>query len=797
MKRLWVLLFCLPAFAATVLPNRYLVELSTEPVGAHLVRSAPRGGIRAALHTSAASSHRDLVRAQQAAARKLIQSAGGKVLGSVDTVSNALMVQIPDSEAAALRSIPGVVNVYPVRTFDLLLDRALLLHNVPKAWTQAGISNAGAGIKIGLIDTGIDIHHPGFSDAGFTAPSGYPLADTELDLGHTNRKVIVARSYVNQLPNSDPDLSTADHVGHGTATAMAVAGVSNPGPLASISGVAPQAWIGAYKVFGTPGYNDTTTSDAVISAIEDAVNDGMDIISMSLGSTLAPRLSSDLEAQILEAVTNMGVIVVVAAGNNGPDPFTMASPADAPSVISVGAVNNDRLFSDSVVLPDGTSLIAVPGTGSYGSSPVTGPLIDVSTVGDGQVCSSLPPGSLTGAIALIYRGNCTFESKINAAQMAGANAVVVYDNNPAEDPLIMGVGGATLPAVFISNADGLALKPQAANAFAVTIGLAPSPHAVNPNRIASFSSRGPNVDYTIKPDLMAVGQNIYTATQKLDPNGDMFDATGFTVTQGTSFATPLVAGAAAVLKQARPGLTVSQYRSLLIDSAAPASLVPGTPAGVQQAGAGVLDLFAALNNNIAAAPVSLSLGNGGSSVDAAQNLVLTNLGTVTDTFQLSVVPSAASAPVPQLAVSSVQLDPGASATLPVRFHADSLAAGAYEGYVSVAAVNRGAVSHIPYWYGVPADTAGHITVVQSSAKGSVGSTTTVVFRVTDANGLPVDANPAVTSMTTGARVNSLSTLDSFIPNAFSFTARLAVQPGNNVYQIQAGALTATVTIVGQ
>jgi minor extracellular serine protease Vpr len=793
MKRLWVLLLCIPAFAATVVPNRYIVELSTESVGAHLARA----GGRSALHSAAAASHRDLVRAQQTATRKLVQSAGGKVLGSVDTVSNALKVEIPDAAAPTLRSIPGVVNVYPVRTFDLLLDRALLLHNVPQAWSQAGISNAGAGIKIGLIDTGIDIRHPGFSGAGFTAPDGYPLADTNVDLGYTNGKVIVARSYVNQLPSGDPDPSMADHVGHGTATAMAAAGVANPGPLASISGVAPQAWIGAYKVFGTPGYNDTTTSDAVISAIEDAVNDGMDIISMSLGSTLAPRFDSDLEAQILESVTKMGVIVVVAAGNNGPDPFTMTSPADAPSVISVGAVNNDRLFSDSVVLPDGTSLIAVPGTAAYGSSPVTGLLVDVSTIGDGQACSALPAGSLTGAVALIYRGNCTFESKITTAQFAGANAVVVYDNNATEDPLVMAVGGATLPAVFISNADGLALKPQITNGFAVTIGLVPSPHAVNPNRIASFSSRGPNLDYTIKPDVMAVGQNIYTATQKLDSNGDMFDATGYTITQGTSFAAPLVAGAAAVLKQARPGLTVAQYRSLLIDSAAPASLVPGTPASVQQAGAGVLDLFAALNNNISAAPVSLSLGKGGSSADSTQNLVLTNLGTVTDTFQLSVVPSASSAPVPQPAVTSVQLDPGASATVPVRFHADSLTAGAYEGYVSVAGVNSGATSHIPYWYGVPADAPGHITVVQSSAKGSAGSSTTVVFRVTDANGLPVDASPAVTPMTTGARVNSLSSLDSFIPNAFSFTARLSLQAGNNVYQIQAGSLTATVTIVGQ
>ena len=84
-------------------------------------------------------------------------------------------------------------------------------------------------------------------------PAGFPLADTQADLAYTNNKVIVARSYANLFGTPDPDLSAADHLGHGTATAMVAAGVSNAGPLATISGVAPQAWLGSYKVFGTPG----------------------------------------------------------------------------------------------------------------------------------------------------------------------------------------------------------------------------------------------------------------------------------------------------------------------------------------------------------------------------------------------------------------------------------------------------------------------------------------------------------------------------------------------------------------
>ena len=112
------------------------------------------------------------------------------------------------------------------------------------------------------------------------------------------------------------------------------------------------------------------------------------------------------------------------------------------------------------------------------------------------------------------------------------------------------------------------------------------PAYANPAQLASFSAKGPNVDLAIKPDLVAVGVNMYTAAEKLDPNGGVYSSTGYAVEQGTSFSTPLVAGAAALVKAARPGLTSAQYRSLLVNSADPAFLVPGTPATVQQAGGG-------------------------------------------------------------------------------------------------------------------------------------------------------------------------------------------------------------------
>ena len=253
------------------------------------MRVSPRVSGRPAVHSAEAELHRRSIRTEQTAATTAIQNAGGEVAGAVDNVDNALLVRIPDAQAARLAAIPGVRAVYPERTFHLLLDHALPLHHVPAAWTQVGAGNAGAGVRIAIIDTGVDIGHPGFQDATFQAPSGFPRADTQADLAYANNKVIVARSYVSLLAASDPDPSAADHVGHGTATAMAAAGVQNTGPLATISGVAPRAYIGSYKVFGTPGVNDDATESAILTAINDAVSDGMDVISLSLRAAMSPR----------------------------------------------------------------------------------------------------------------------------------------------------------------------------------------------------------------------------------------------------------------------------------------------------------------------------------------------------------------------------------------------------------------------------------------------------------------------------------------------------------------------------
>ncbi|HWB98126.1 MAG TPA: S8 family serine peptidase, partial [Bryobacteraceae bacterium] len=284
-KPWWLLLVVLPLLGEDYLPNRYIVELSEEPA---LSRSGRAGG-RFTLQADSARQQLAKVRAEQRSVRLQLQSLSATVIESVATVANALSVRIPDHQAAALAGIPGVRYVYPVRLFHLNLDHALPLHKVTDAWNLVGVDGAGLGVKIAMIDTGIDISHPGLQDPSLPIPDGYPKVNTESDQEFTNQKVIVARSYASMLPEEDPDLSARDHVGHGTATAMAAAGVQNSGPLAVITGVAPRAYLGSYKVFGSPEVNDKASEDAILKAIDDAVSDGMDVINLSLGSDLAMR----------------------------------------------------------------------------------------------------------------------------------------------------------------------------------------------------------------------------------------------------------------------------------------------------------------------------------------------------------------------------------------------------------------------------------------------------------------------------------------------------------------------------
>jgi subtilisin family serine protease len=306
----------------------------------------------------------------------------------------------------------------------------------------------------------------------------------------------------------------------------------------------------------------------------------------------------------------MGMTVVTAAGNDAqsslPAPAlnSIDSPGTAPSAITVGASTNAH-----ILVGDGVKLAGL----------LEATIEDVSAVDPtGLACSALPGAALPGTIALIERGNCDFSTKIDNAKQAGAIGVVFYQDPSHPTDLPFGALGAEdtgIPAMTIDYVDGLALQSYLASNSNVPATLNPALHLENalPNLVADFTSHGPSIDYSIKPELVAVGQAIYTATEALDSSGDLYDPTRYTTVQGSSFAAAMVAGAAALVKQANPGFSAAQIKSALVNTASvsPNDIADNSDSGeplIADVGAGKLNATAALAPGATVAPATVSFG---------------------------------------------------------------------------------------------------------------------------------------------------------------------------------------------
>jgi subtilase family protein len=274
------------------------------------------------------------------------------------------------------------------------------------------------------------------------------------------------------------------------------------------------------------------------------------------------------------------------------------------------------------------------------------------------------------------------------------------------------------------------------------------------------------------------------ATQKTNSNSFLYGPTGYVKeADGTSFAAPLVAGAAALLKAAWPGLSAAQYRSLLVNSADP------IPFAIQWTGAGVLNVNAALQSTLAVAPVSLSFGTepGGTSVD--RELLITNLGTADDTFTVSGL---------QAGNNTVRIAAGASQKVALHLSAPSTTAGEYQGYVHIRGTQSAVDTVVPYWYGVPDRIPKYVTELQVPGAASAGSTQDIYFRVTDLTGLPLPAAaPVVKAVGALGSVLGVRSEDSLSPGVFHAIVLLREDDGPNVFEIDAGRVSRRIIILGQ
>ncbi|MEE8583499.1 MAG: S8 family serine peptidase, partial [Acidobacteriota bacterium] len=612
---------------------------------------------------------------------------------------NMLVVRTTAKAAQDLAALAEVRGVFENTEFRPHLDTAPGILGAPAAWELlGGQDTAGAGIKIGVIDSGIAHLHPMFRPDGLTAPAGFPRRRIDF----TNAKVIVAENYVRTAFGYEPqpEQSPRPEFGHGTQVAGAAAGRPADSTLARLSGIAPGAFLGNYKVFGDPDTNFSARLAGLLAALNDAVADSMDVINMSLGGGVPANPEQDPFHIAISNTVDLGIVVVISAGNDGPSNETIRSPAINPDALSVGSVTNGRIFerimeveSAQGNLPDELSSVTfVAGTDVQINQDI-GPL-EMRSVLEADpaetACSPLPPGSLSG-IVLVRRGDCPFVDKGDNVFAAGAQAMVVYNNQG--EAFRMGLPDSRTfsgPSVMISQQEGEGLRDfvQAQSASA-TLRSAVEAIPIQAEVVSGFSSRGPNFRSNltgIKPDLVAVGQQVHTSSS----------SAMYVITQGTSFAAPMVAGGAALVLQRHPNWDARAVKSALVNTALPSPTLDGQPAGVLERGNGILDLSRALDVPVVLDPVGFSFGTlteadlvrpsgSASGTTLIKMLEVSNPGESRLQVEIEVIPVKA---VPgtsfSLSSSSLDLAPGQSASLTLGLQLNgSTIQGEFEGFLRI------------------------------------------------------------------------------------------------------------------
>jgi len=619
------LLLPLVAIAAPVDPNtdallttaradgakRFIVQLDGDPLAWHFQKAgAPaamsRDGGRLDVNAPASQAYMQILRRQQAEAIFALQRSipGARVAQYKDelgrlhdltyrVVLNGFVVQLPEvnrENLIKLSRLPGVKAVTVERRVELNMEVINPTIGAPAVWAQlGGVDVAGDGIKVAVIDTGVDPNHPGLDPTGYSYPVGFPKGDTR----YTTPKVIAIRGfYRNDDPPVDPFPLPAHPHGTGVATIIG----TNPDTVATyqgvdvtISGVAPKAYILAYQVFypSASGSAGRWASNAeVAKAIEQMVADGADVVNNSWGESVFIPLKAGFypTTDALDAAAAAGVVVVKSAGNSGRSGLATVGGNDQPvGGISVGATANTRAFGNeaNVVAPQPVpaelqSMLAVPAAfgGELTQDLPPTVYVDVGRVHQGNVtaCDAIedPGGELQGKVALISRGKCRFDQKVKNAQDAGAILAIIYNNVTDAPPINMGgkTGDITIPAFMVGNPQGLAMvafENDHPGQAQLTIGaqtayitdIAPE------DILTDFSSRGPGFPLNrIIPDVVAQGENVLSGYGITSGPGGLWAPWA-----GTSASGPVVAGAAALLKQVHPDWAPWMIKSALMTTA--------------------------------------------------------------------------------------------------------------------------------------------------------------------------------------------------------------------------------------
>jgi subtilisin family serine protease len=567
--------------------------------------------------------------------------------GDFSTLWNGLSVRAGPPDVAGLRGLDSVTAVFPMAVIQRTtatsgdpspeLETAL---GMTGGDTAHDIGFTGQGFSIAVVDTGIDYNHPDLGASGdetvtYTAQSeeNRTLIDEN---GDPHPRISHGWDYVGgefdasdpESPPPEPYPNPMDTNGHGThVTGIAGADAASTD---GVTGLAPRATLGAYKVFA----EGSTTADIIVEALEDAFEDGMDIVNMSLGASLTWGQEYPTTAASNE-LANQGVVVVNSAGNDGGlGMWSLSAPANAHDIISVASAEN-------VSFPARTFEVAqltdpVPFTEFFGDNVVTPPTSGVSaplalpaqsTIGGETGYFGCDPADFEdfpdGHVALIERGTCFFSEKYTNAVDAGASGVVIYNNEPG---LFFGfMRDAGVPghwSAVISNSSGRTLVDLVTAGEEVRLTFTDDTvHVPNPSGrlLSPFTSYGQDVELAFGPSLTAPG-GFVTSTYPLEKDG-------YATLSGTSMSAPHVAGATALLLEAEPNLTPFDVRDRLQNTSEPAlwSLAPfpGLVEHTFRQGAGMLQIDRSIVAEQWVTPAQIGLGERPS---ANVTLTLTNDG---------------------------------------------------------------------------------------------------------------------------------------------------------------------------
>lgn len=717
----------------TFVPTTFVPQSLSSEAGTYVVelRGQSTAEVQADKGRKLTRAEKDQIKAQlkgaQDGLRPSIEGAGGTVLAQFQSALNGIKVSIAKNKLGELQALPGVTRILPVG--QVYPDNATSVPYIgaPQVWNAAPSSPnlRGEGVKIGVIDTGIDYTHANFGGPGTVAAyTAANLADTiaanPLQFGPGAPRVKGGFDLVGDAYNAassappaahipQPDPNPLDCNGHGSHTAGTAAGsgvtaagatytgpynssIYTPGAFRIGPGVAPKADIYSYRVFGCAGSTNVT-----VDAIDMAFDDGMDLINMSLGSPFGS--ADDASAVASTNAAKAGMIVVASAGNNGPNQYITGAPAAGTGAISVAASDSNQTFGGfSLAFPGGP----ITAINANGASVANGTSYTIKVIQDNPAtltrnealgCSvadfgvgPLPPNTM----AVVVRGTCARVAKAIFGQQAGAAAVAMINTDsglpPFEGPItsnpddgvpftvtipFLGVRGVLGPA---ATADPDALV--AANNQTVTVTNTSITNG-NYTGLASFTSGGPRTgDSWLKPDITAPGVSIISTGNGTGNQG--------AVNSGTSMASPHVAGVAALVRQAHPSWSVENIKAAIVNTGSPSAIAGTTPYRTSRAGTGLVQPLPAVKTAVVAvgdtgtSTVNFGFEELNADFVKTKQIKVYNLGSSPATFNITRT-NAAGSPHSVTVDGSVTIPAGGQRPVNVKLEVPAGTAGASNG----------------------------------------------------------------------------------------------------------------------